>query len=156
MTRKTIKFKLNGQPMTLEVASFEMLLEVLRNRLGVKSPKLGCGHGDCGTCTVLLDGKSVRSCMVLAIEIDGHEITTLEGIMVDGKLSPLQESFLEHNSFQCGFCSPGMILSATELLENNLNPTEREIKHALSGNLCRCTGYSSIIEAITDHIERRK
>jgi carbon-monoxide dehydrogenase small subunit len=156
MTRQTIKFKLNGQPMTLEIAPHEILLEVLRNRLGVKSPKFGCGQGDCGTCTVLLDGKSVRSCLMLAIEIDDHEITTLEGIMKDGRLSPLQESFLEHNSFQCGFCSPGMILSATELLENNPNPTEHEIKHALSGNLCRCTGYSSIIEAITDHIERRK
>lgn len=140
----------------LEVAPYEILLEVLRDRLGIKSPKFGCGQGDCGTCTVLIDGKSVRSCLVLAIEIDGQEIITLEGIMQDGQLTPLQESFLEHNSFQCGFCTPGMILSATELLKNNPQPSDQEIKKALSGNLCRCTGYTSIIKAISDHIERRK
>jgi len=154
--RKKINFKLNRQLIELEVAPHEILLEVLRNRLGIKSPKFGCGQGDCGTCTVLIDGKSVRSCLILAIEVDGQEIITLEGIMRDGQLTPLQESFLEHNSFQCGFCSPGMILSATELLGNNPQPSEQDIKKALSGNLCRCTGYTSIIEAITDHIERRK
>jgi aerobic-type carbon monoxide dehydrogenase small subunit (CoxS/CutS family) len=156
MTKKKINFKLNGRKVELEVASFEILLEVLRNRLGIKSPKFGCGQGDCGTCTVLIDGKSVRSCLVLAIEADGHEITTIEGIMKDGQLTALQESFLDHNSFQCGFCIPGMVLTAAELLENNPEPSEEEIKKALSGNLCRCTGYSSIIDAITDHAERRK
>jgi carbon-monoxide dehydrogenase small subunit len=156
MTKKKINFKLNGRKVELEVASFEILLEVLRNRLGIKSPKFGCGQGDCGTCTVLIDGKSVRSCLVLAIEADGHEITTIEGIMKDGQLTALQESFLDHNSFQCGFCTPGMVLTATELLENNPEPSEEEIKKALSGNLCRCTGYSSIIDAITDYAKRRK
>lgn len=151
-----IKFKLNGENYTLEVEPYEILLEMLRDRLGLKSPKCGCSRGDCGTCTVLLDGKTVRSCLVLAAEIDGAEITTIEGLMTDGKLTPLQEAFLARNSFQCGFCAPGMILSATELLRGNPKPSKQEIKEALSGNLCRCTGYSSIIEAITDLTEGRK
>jgi aerobic-type carbon monoxide dehydrogenase small subunit (CoxS/CutS family) len=145
-----INFKLNGQKYNLDVEPYEILLEALRDRLGVKSPKCGCSRGDCGTCTVLLDGKTVRSCLVLAIEINGSEITTIEGLMADGKLTALQESFLAHNSFQCGYCSSGMILSATELLSENPKPSQQEIKEALSGNLCRCTGYSPIIDAITD------
>jgi carbon-monoxide dehydrogenase small subunit len=150
-----INFKLNGQSYSLEVQPYEILLEMLRDRLGLKSPKCGCNRGDCGTCTVLLDGRTVRSCLVLAAEIDGAEITTIEGLMTDGKLTPLQESFLAKNSFQCGYCAPGVILSATELLKDNPRPSEREIKEALSGNLCRCTGYSSIIDAITDLTEGR-
>jgi aerobic carbon-monoxide dehydrogenase small subunit len=148
--RTKINFKLNGQNYNLDVEPYEILLEVLRDRLGVKSPKCGCSRGDCGTCTVLLDGKTVRSCLVLAIEIEGSEITTIEGLMADGKLTVLQEAFLAHNSFQCGYCSSGMILSATELLSENPKPSQQEIKEALSGNLCRCTGYSPIIDAITD------
>lgn len=154
--KKQISFQLNGRQVQIEVEPYEILLEVLRNRLGVKSPKCGCGQGDCGTCTVLLDGKTVRSCLVLAIEVDGQNIITLEGIMEKGEITPLQKSFLEHNSFQCGFCAPGMVLSATELLAKNPQPSEQDIKKALSGNLCRCTGYLSIIEAITVHTERRK
>jgi carbon-monoxide dehydrogenase small subunit len=150
-----INFKLNGQSYSLEVQPYEILLEMLRDRLGLKSPKCGCNRGDCGTCTVLLDGRTVRSCLVLAAEIDGAEITTIEGLMTDGKLTPLQESFLAKNSFQCGYCAPGVILSAAELLRDNPRPSEREIKEALSGNLCRCTGYSSIIDAITDLTEGR-
>jgi carbon-monoxide dehydrogenase small subunit len=146
--RTQINFILNGQNLKLEVEPHEILLEVLRDRLGVKSPKCGCDRGDCGSCTVMIDGRTVRSCMVLAIEIDGAKITTLEGLMENGKLTPLQESFLSHNSFQCGFCAPGMVLAATELLRKNPKPSEREIKEALSGNLCRCTGYSPITEAI--------
>lgn len=149
--KEQISFKLNGRPVQIEVEPFEVLLEVLRNRLGVKSPKFGCGQGDCGTCTVILDGRTVRSCLVLAIEVDGHEIVTLEGVMAKGEITPLQKSFLERNSFQCGFCAPGMVLSATELLAKNPKPSAQEIKKALSGNLCRCTGYSSIIDAVTDH-----
>ena len=145
-----ISFKLNGERYALDVEPYEILLEMLRDRLGLKSPKCGCNRGDCGTCTVVLDGKTVRSCLVLAAEIDGAEITTIEGLMINGKLTPLQESFLAKNSFQCGFCAPGMILSATELLRDNPKPSKQEIKEALSGNLCRCTGYSSIIDAITD------
>jgi aerobic-type carbon monoxide dehydrogenase small subunit (CoxS/CutS family) len=148
-----INFNLNGQPYAIDVEPYEILLEMLRDRLGLKSPKCGCNRGDCGTCTVLLDGHTVRSCLVLAVEIDGAEITTIEGLMTDGKLTALQESFLARNSFQCGFCAPGVILSATELLRDNPEPSDREIKEALSGNLCRCTGYTSIIDAITDLTE---
>ena len=152
--KKSITFTLNGDTRTIDVAPDEILLEVLRKRLGVKSPKSGCEIGDCGTCTVMLNGKTVRSCLVLAIEVNGQEVTTLEGLMKDG-LTPLQESFLEHNSFQCGFCTPGMILSATELWEKNPKPDTEEIKEALSGNLCRCTGYIPIIDAVLDYVEKR-
>jgi len=152
--KKSITFTLNRDTRTIEVEPGEILLEVLRNKLGVKSPKSGCEIGDCGTCTVMLNGKTVRSCLVLAIEVDGQEVTTLDGLMKDG-LTQLQESFLEHNSFQCGFCTPGMILSATELLEKNPKPDTEEIKEALSGNLCRCTGYIPIIDAVLDYVEKR-
>jgi aerobic carbon-monoxide dehydrogenase small subunit len=151
-----IKFTLNAEQYSLDVEPYEILLETLRDRLGLKSPKCGCNRGDCGTCTVLLNGQTVRSCLVLAVEIDGAEIITIEGLMTDGKLTPLQESFLARNSFQCGFCAPGMILSATELLRENKQPSKHEIQEALSGNLCRCTGYSSIIDAITDLTGRRE
>jgi aerobic-type carbon monoxide dehydrogenase small subunit (CoxS/CutS family) len=144
-----IKFNLNNETVSLEVNPNEVLLEVLRDKIGVKSPKCGCDKGDCGTCTVMINGKTVRSCLVLAVEIDGQEVVTLEGLM-DSGLTPLQKSFIEHNSFQCGFCAPGMILSATELLAKNSKPKKEEIQEALSGNLCRCTGYTPIIEAITD------
>ena len=139
--------KVNGEARTIEVAPADILLDVLREKLGITSPKIGCERGDCGACTVLLDGKSVRSCLILAIEMDGHEIKTVEGLSRNG-LSPLQESFLKHGAFQCGFCAPGILLSATELLEKQPHPSEHEIKEAIAGNLCRCTGYQPIIEAI--------
>jgi aerobic-type carbon monoxide dehydrogenase small subunit (CoxS/CutS family) len=154
--KSMINFNLNGQKISLEVEPYETLLEMLRERLGVKSPKCGCNRGDCGTCTVLLDGQAVRSCLILAVEIDGHKIITLEGIMQNGELTPLQKTFIEHNSFQCGFCAPGMILSATELLKKNPSPSKEEIQEALSGNLCRCTGYSPIIDAILEHTKGGK
>ena len=141
---------LNGCRIQLDVQPHEILLDVLRYRLGVKSPKCGCDRGDCGTCTVLLNGRTVRSCLVLAIEVDSQRVTTLEGLMTDGRMTPLQQSFIEHNSFQCGFCAPGVILSATELLEQNPRPNRKQIQEALSGNLCRCTGYQPILQAITD------
>jgi aerobic carbon-monoxide dehydrogenase small subunit len=144
-----IQFKLNGETIKIEVNPNEVLLEVLRDKIGVTSPKCGCDKGDCGTCTVMINGKTVRSCLVLAIEVDGQDIVTLEGLM-DSGLTPLQKSFIEHNSFQCGFCAPGMILSATELLAKNQKPNKAEIQEALSGNLCRCTGYTPIIDAIVD------
>ena len=143
----SISFKLNQELRTVEVEASDLLLEVLREKLGVKSPKIGCERGDCGACTVLLDGKSVRSCLILAIEADGHEITTVEGLSRAG-LTPLQQSLLDHGAFQCGFCAPGVVLAATELLGKNPCPSEAEIKEAISGNLCRCTGYKSIINAI--------
>jgi len=147
--KREINFILNGERVSIEVASNEILLEMLRNKLGTKSPKCGCDKGDCGTCTVIFNGKTVRSCLVLAIEADGQEVTTIEGLM-DSGLTPLQESFLSHNSFQCGFCAPGTIMSATELLGKNPKPAKKEIQEAIAGNLCRCSGYSPIIDAIID------
>ena len=146
MTRQ-IAFKLNGETRSVEVEPSDILLDVLREKLGVKSPKIGCERGDCGACTVLLDGKSVRTCLILAIEVDGCQITTVEGLSHAG-LTPLQESFLERGSFQCGFCAPGIVLSATELLGKTPHPSEAEVKEALAGNLCRCTGYQPIIDAV--------
>ncbi len=142
-----IAFTLNKEKRSIYIEPNEILLDVLREKLGIKSPKCGCERGDCGTCTVLLNGKSVRSCLIFAIEIEGQEITTVEGISKNG-LSKLQEKFVELNSFQCGYCAPGMVISATELLKNNPHPSEEEIKEALSGNLCRCTGYTPIIDAV--------
>ncbi len=147
--KREIKFTLNGEPVKIDVMPNEKLLDVLRDRLGVKSPKHGCGRGECGACTVLLNGKTIRSCITLAIEVDGQEITTLEGLEKDG-MTELQKSFLEHNSFQCGFCAPGMTLTATELLRKNPHPDEEEIREAIAGNLCRCTGYKNIVDAIVD------
>lgn len=149
--KKCIQFILNGEKRNLEVSPTEILLEILRDRLGVKSPKCGCDRGDCGTCTVMFNGKTIRSCLVLGVEMDGAEITTLEGLMKDGDLNPLQKIFHEKNSFQCGFCAPGMILSATELLAKHPKPTPEEIREGLGGNLCRCTGYTPIIDAVLEH-----
>lgn len=131
------------------VAPNEILLEVLRDKLGIKSPKCGCDSGDCGACTVILNGKTVRSCLIFAIEVDGQEIVTLEGISKNG-LTPLQKVLNERNAYQCGYCAPGMILSATELITKNPHPSEHEIKEAIAGNLCRCTGYKPIIDAIKE------
>lgn len=150
-----IKFTLNDEIRTIDVEPNEVLLEVLRDRMGTKSPKCGCDRGDCGACAVLINGKSVRSCLVFAIEVDGQEIRTLEGIS-QPKLSEIQEKFIEFNSFQCGYCAPGVIISTTELLEHNPHPDLEEIKEALSGNLCRCTGYTPIFDAILDHTHKEK
>jgi aerobic carbon-monoxide dehydrogenase small subunit len=151
-----IRFVLNGEKREIDLGSNQTLLEALRENLGVKSPKCGCDRGDCGSCTVLIDGRAVRSCLVLAVEVDGRDVKTLEGLMPGGELSALQKAFLADNSFQCGFCAPGIILSASELLEKNPHPGRDEIKEALSGNLCRCTGYLPIIEAIARHAKREK
>lgn len=150
--KEKIKFILNGERREIELAPTEILLHVLREKFGLKSPKCGCERGDCGTCTIMIDGKTVKSCLVLAVEVDGHTVTTLEGLM-DGNLTKLQRAFLDKNSFQCGFCAPGMIMAATELLENNTSPTRAEVQEALSGNLCRCTGYAPIIDAVLDLAE---
>jgi len=145
--KQLINFTLNGEKRSVEVEPNELLLDVIRNRLGVKGPKYGCGRGDCGTCTILLNGKSVRSCLMLAIEADGQKIETVEGLG-EKKLSPLQESCIEHSAFQCGFCAPGILMTATELLRKNPNPSRHQVQEAISGNLCRCTGYEPIINAI--------
>ncbi|MBU4484044.1 (2Fe-2S)-binding protein [bacterium] len=151
--KKDITIKLNDEERTTTVEPNDRLVDVIRNNFGIKSVKVGCERGDCGSCTVLLDGKSVRSCLILAVEVDNRRVTTLEGLMKDG-LTPLQEAFIKNNSFQCGFCAPGMIIAATELLGKNPKPTREEIKEFLSGNLCRCTGYTPIIDAVVEFVER--
>ncbi|MBL6990692.1 MAG: (2Fe-2S)-binding protein [Bacteriovoracaceae bacterium] len=142
-----VSFVLNGEKRSVEVKPNEVLLHVLRDKLGVKSPKCGCERGDCGTCTILIDNKSVKSCLVLCAEVEGQQLTTLEGLM-QNDLTPLQHAFIDSNTFQCGFCAPGMVVAATELLKEIPDPNIEQIKHALAGNLCRCTGYTPIIEAI--------
>ena len=144
----TLSFTLNGFPVDALVAPTETLLDVLRERLGVVSPKRGCETGECGACTVLVDGESVRSCLTLALNITGKAVTTVEGLVQNGELHPLQQAFHEHGSAQCGFCTPGMLMSAKALLDKNSKPSREEIVEAISGNLCRCTGYVKIIEAI--------
>jgi carbon-monoxide dehydrogenase small subunit len=143
--KQMITIVLNEEKRAVEVEPNDVLLDILRERLGMKSPKVGCERGDCGACTVLLDGKTVRSCLVLAIEADGHQITTVEGL---SSKNALNQAFIDHHAFQCGYCAPGMVLSATELLRNKRTASRQEIQEAISGNLCRCTGYAPIIEAI--------
>ncbi|MEK7722211.1 MAG: (2Fe-2S)-binding protein [Elusimicrobiota bacterium] len=150
MKPHNIQFELNGGKVALIVEPGDVLLDMLRGKLGIKSPKVGCDRGDCGACTILMNGKTVRSCLVLAVEADGAEIVTLEGANSRKWTRKLQKKFHEKNAFQCGFCAPGVILSATELLEKNSKPTVYEIKKAIAGNLCRCTGYEPIVEAIAE------
>ncbi|HHW07721.1 MAG TPA: (2Fe-2S)-binding protein [Clostridia bacterium] len=141
-------FKLNGAPVTLEVSSSATLLEVLREHLGRTGTKEGCGQGECGACTVLLNGKPVNSCLILMDQVEGQRVTTIEGLTGEGEPHLLQKVFVEMGAVQCGFCTPGMILSAYALLAENPNPTREEIREALSGNLCRCTGYTKIVDAV--------
>jgi carbon-monoxide dehydrogenase small subunit len=148
-----IKFRLNGSQVEVETKPNKRLLDLLRDDLGLTGTKEGCSIGECGACTVLVNGKAVNSCLVLAGEIDGADIITIEGIANNGDLHPLQENFLKFGAVQCGFCIPGMILSAYALLSTKRNPDEEEIKEAIAGNLCRCTGYKQIIEAIKHTIE---
>jgi len=143
-----IKLEVNGEQYEVDVKPYWTLLYVLREKLGLKGTKNGCGEGDCGACTVIMDGKSVHSCLVLAVQADGKKILTIEGLAKEGKLHPLQEAFVEHGAIQCGFCTPGMIMAAKALLDENPNPTREEIREAISGNICRCTGYVKIIKAI--------
>jgi carbon-monoxide dehydrogenase small subunit len=140
---------INGRSHTLTTPANRTLLDLLRDQLGLLGTKCGCEIGECGACTVLLDGEPVNSCLVLAPQIDGRQVVTVEGLAQDGNLHPLQESFLDHDAVHCGFCTPGMLLSAKALLDWNPRPTEKEIRTAISGNLCRCTGYQQIVQAIT-------
>ncbi len=149
--KQTVHFKLNGESIQIEVSPHLTLLQVLRNELEMTGTKEGCGMGECGACTVLIDGKAVNACLFPIMEIEGKSVTTIEGLMgIDGTLHPLQRSFIENGAVQCGFCTPGMVLSAKALLDENPKPTEEEIRHAISGNLCRCTGYLQIIKAIKE------
>ncbi len=152
---KEINFKLNGFNQNLRVKPTDKLLDIIRDKLAMTSVKCGCGKGECGACTVLLDGKTVRSCLMLAVEIDGHHIETLEGFQRLGK-THIQEIYIKHNAFQCGFCAPGFILSTEELLRLNPKPNEEEIREALAGNLCRCTGYQNILNAVDEMVQINK
>ena len=143
-----VNFFLNDDPVELYVDANKTMLNIIRDELCYTGTKEGCGAGECGACTVIVDGKPVNACLVLAPEMDGMHITTVEGLSKNGELSPLQKSFVEHAALQCGFCTPGFVMSATALLMENPTPTRDEIKRAISGNLCRCTGYIRIIEAI--------
>jgi len=145
---KEIHLTVNNKSYRLSVLPWRTLLEVIREDLGLTGTKEGCGLGECGACTVLIDGRAVNSCLVLAAEVDGKEITTIEGLADGDKLHPIQQAFVDHGGLQCGFCTPGMILSAKALLDENPTPTEEEIKQGIAGNLCRCTGYAKIIESI--------
>jgi len=148
MKKQEIHLDINGKEYTISAFPQRTLLEVLREDLGLIGTKEGCSEGECGVCTVLLDGIPVRSCLLLAVDVRGRKITTIEGLVKEGELHPIQKSFIEHGAIQCGFCTPGMILSAKALLDEKPSPTEEEIRIALSGNLCRCTGYQKIFKAV--------
>lgn len=146
--KHAIQLWVNGEPYDLLVEPRRTLLKVLRDDLGLTGTKKGCDTGDCGACTVLLNGRPVNSCLVLAVEANGMEIRTIEGLAESNELHPLQEAFIQYGAVQCGYCTPGMILSAKALLDENPNPSENEVKRAIAGNLCRCTGYVKIVKAI--------
>ena len=146
--KKMLVLRVNGEEQEVLIHPHRTLAEVLREELQLTGTKQSCNEGACGTCTVLLDGLPVRSCLLLAADAEGREITTIEGLAEEGRLHPLQASFVEHYAIQCGFCTPGMILTAKALLDANPNPTDEEIRQAISGNICRCTGYAKIVEAI--------
>lgn len=148
--KHSIALKINGEFHEVDVDPQQTLLEVLREDLDLTGTKEGCGAGECGSCTVIMDGKAVLSCLVLALNAEGKEVVTIEGLARGDDLHPLQESFIEKWGFQCGFCTPGMLMSAKALLDENPNPTEEEVKEAIASNLCRCTGYTKPVEAILD------
>jgi len=148
MMEMTIRFILNGDSVEVEVPSHWTLLRLLREKFGLTGTKEGCGIGECGACTVLMDGIPVNACLVLAPKVDGRKVETVEGLGSRESLHPLQKSFIDHGAIQCGFCTPGILMSSKALLEGKSNPTREEIKEAISGHLCRCTGYQQIIEAI--------
>ena len=154
MTKTTVTFIVNGKEVTLKVGPKERLLDTLREQLKLTGTKEGCSVGECGACTVILDGKAVSSCLILTGQISGSEVLTIEGLETDGKLDPLQQAFIDHQAVQCGFCTPGMLMSAKALLIHNPHPSREEIKTALEGNLCRCTGYEQIIEAVESVVNK--
>ena len=143
-----VSITVNGAEHVLELEPRELLVYVLRERLGLTGTNVGCDTSSCGACTVLLDGESVKSCTLLGVQVDGHEITTIEGLATNGTMHPVQEAFHEQHGLQCGYCTPGFIMAAVSLLDETPKPTEEEIRHALEGNLCRCTGYHNIVRAV--------
>lgn len=147
--QKELRLTVNGQPYELYIKPKTLLAEVLRDKLGLTGTKRGCNSSSCGACTVILNGMAVKSCSVLALQADGGELLTVEGLASGAELHPLQKAFLDHGAFQCGFCTPGMLISAKVLLDENPNPTKEQIKEGIDGNICRCTGYNSIIRAVT-------
>ncbi len=156
MEKRTIGFILNGEPVEVEFEPHLTLLQLLRDHLELMGTKEGCGMGECGACTVLLDGKTVNSCIFPALEVEGRKVTTIEGLMdAQGNLHPIQKAFIEYGAIQCGFCTPGMVLSAKALLDENPKPSEEEIRNGIAGNLCRCTGYLQIVQAIKAVSEQR-
>ena len=151
-----VSFILNGKPVSCDVPAEETLADTIRSRFKLTGTKKGCGTGDCGACTVLLDGVAVRSCMLLTCMVQGRSVTTIEGVGTKERLHPVQQAFLDVNAIQCGYCIPGMVLTAIALLRVNPDPTEEEIRVAISGNLCRCTGYQKIVEAVSLAAERMR
>ena len=148
-----IKIKINNKEYKLDIDPDLLLVDLIRDKIGLTGTKKGCEIGECGACTVIMNGKTVNSCLVLAAQADGAKITTIEGVVNNGDLHPVQQTFLEHDAVHCGFCTPGMVLSAINLLDHNPNPTEFEIREAIAGNLCRCTGYQQIVEAIQSVVD---
>jgi carbon-monoxide dehydrogenase small subunit len=146
--KRTIALTINGIPYTDEVEPRLLLIHYLREVAGLTGPHIGCETSICGACTVMLDGKAVKSCTMFAVQADGHKVLTIEGLAKNGTLDPLQEAFWNEHGLQCGFCTPGMIITAKQLLADNPNPTDQEIRHGLEGNLCRCTGYQHIVNAV--------
>ena len=144
----TVALVVNGESRSLEVEGRTLLVHALRDGLGLTGAHIGCDTSQCGACTVLLDGRAVKSCTMLAPQAEGREITTIEGLSRDGEMHPLQRAFVEHHGLQCGFCTPGVILTAADLLSRDASPSDEDIRHALRGNLCRCTGYQGIVESV--------
>ncbi|HTZ03712.1 MAG TPA: (2Fe-2S)-binding protein [Xanthobacteraceae bacterium] len=154
MAKQATRITVNGKSHARVVESRLTLADFLRHELGLTGTHLGCEHGVCGACTVLLDGRSARSCLTFAVQADGCEVTTVEGLTPEGRLSALQQAFIDHHGLQCGFCTPGVLVTLTELLRDNADPTEQEVREALTGNLCRCTGYAGIVKAALDAAQR--
>jgi aerobic-type carbon monoxide dehydrogenase small subunit (CoxS/CutS family) len=145
---RTVSLEVNGEQIELEVPARRLLVHVIRDDLGLTGTHVGCDTGNCGACTIHFDGQPVKSCMLLAVQADGAKLATVEGLASNGELTTLQQSFSDHHALQCGYCTPGMLMSATALLERNPSPTEDEVRYALQGNICRCTGYVNIVEAV--------
>lgn len=156
MEKITVHFTLNGKETTVTTKPNQRLLDMLRDDLRLTGTKEGCGVGECGACTVILDGKAVTACLIPAGSVEGHDLVTIEGIGTEGKLDPIQEAILKNHALQCGFCTPGFIMSAKALLDENVDATKEEIRRAISGNLCRCTGYEQLVEAIYEAAQELK